>query len=94
MPRSRGDGSHDVEFLNKKEFNAPLARGWIDKEIGDLVKLIQCPARAGMDRMENPRSSFFNTMPRSRGDGSHVVTRNLYGVKAPRAGMDRSPRIA
>ena len=72
LPRTRGDGPPGVTFTKLDDPAAPHARGWTPGEDHDCPFRWGCPARAGMDPIDQPLNARDGRLPRTRGDGPHA----------------------
>ncbi len=85
LPRARGDGPRPIWRRRDGDRTAPRTRGWTRCSGQADRKALDCPAHAGMDPAQSPRTPAVWRLPRARGDGPHVNgARDGTGLTAPR----------
>ncbi len=83
LPRTRGDGPHRRRRCCRVCSAPPHARGWTHGSTLPLFELFGSPARAGMDRGAACHAHPDLRLPRTRGDGPHLITLSFSPEKAP-----------
>ena len=69
LPRASGDGPIGAVFAHSMKSAAPRERGWTLWRLGAHVRLVGCPARAGMDPWPGFHRVLMPGLPRASGDG-------------------------
>ena len=69
LPRTRGDGPHDIDVNQQFSRSPPHPRGWSRDRGSEPVSGEVSPAPAGMVRRFRKRAAHGTGLPRTRGDG-------------------------
>ncbi len=73
LPRASGDGPYAWRSCHDGLAAAPRERGWTPHIVRVHPVVDGCPARAGMDPMQDFKTAHFARLPRASGDGPLAV---------------------
>ncbi len=93
LPRTRGDGPYECEPEFDRMQASPHTRGWTRCQGSESCEPAGFPAHAGMDPSRLRLASPLRRLPRTRGDGPHVLLPpcDVFQASPHTRGWTRSP---